>query len=377
MAATVDTSTNAYASAYGFQRKCFHAAGLFWAFYSDGTNAGWEFSADGTTWTGAFTSIGACIYGQRFSVWFDGTYIHYIRWDGAAQNMYYRRGTPVNDGSINWCAVQQTAYEGGIMDEYLYPCITVDTNGYAWIGALYYDGDSRPFVLKNANNDGTWTTDFAYELSAVDDTLWKVCPVSLTDGKVYVIYCRSSQLPLGNLWNGATWAGEENNLADFNIEDGYGFSAVAKADDIEFVYNRDVTYQIRHNTRVWGVGWDAADVLVQDAVTDSCDPALSIDPSANELYCFWTHVTSDHVYYKKYSSGSWGGLVDWIDESTDDIQYDYLISSFYTVYGSYIGLIYVTKTGSPYNVKFAYLSFMAPPTVTTQDATGIGKGAPP
>ncbi|GAI92603.1 unnamed protein product, partial [marine sediment metagenome] len=35
--ATVDTSTNQYATAYGYMRKSFYAAGLFWAWYSNGT----------------------------------------------------------------------------------------------------------------------------------------------------------------------------------------------------------------------------------------------------------------------------------------------------------------------------------------------------
>jgi len=96
--ATVATNTTRHAVNYGFQRKGFYAAGRFWAFYSDGTNAGWKTSADGTTWTGAFTSIAACIYGTHFSVWFDGTYVHYARYK--TNDLFYRRGTPVDDGTI-------------------------------------------------------------------------------------------------------------------------------------------------------------------------------------------------------------------------------------------------------------------------------------
>lgn len=367
--ATVDTSTNYYATAYGYQRKSFHAEGLFWAFYSNGTNAGWEFSADGTTWEGAFTNIGACMGGRFFSVWFDGTYVHYVRIDYAGTwDTYYRRGTPVNDGSINWSIVEQIVHDGDVTENYQYICIAVDTNGYAWIGARYFDGLFHPVVLKNDNNDGTWALDFAYELSAVSNAYWRVCPVPLTDGKVYVIYCRNSQLSLGQLYDGDWDAGEENDLADFNIENGYGFSAVALGDNVHFVYNRDVTYQVRHNKRVWGVGWDVADVLVQDAVKSVTGPALSADPSTGDLYCFWTHIDTDHVYLRQYTSGVWQGLVDWIDESTDDIITDSLISSYYMDYGEYIGLLYITELGSPYKVRFTFLDF-SPRSYTSKATT--------
>lgn len=372
MASTVGTSTTDHAVRDGYMRKGFYAEGLFWAFYSDGTNAGWEFSADGITWTGVFTNIGACVEGSHFSVWFDGIFVHYVRFDN--HDLFYRRGTPVNDGTITWDpAGEQTVYDGSIGDEYTFPCIAVDSNGYAWIGALRtFGGNDTPYVLKNANNDGTWADDagFPHELSAVDDSSWSVCPVPLTSGRAYVIYCRDSNPPLGILYD-AGWDVEESDLADYSIESGYNFSAVAYGDNVHFVYNRYITNQIRHNERVWGVGWNAADVLVQDAVTEECTPALSIDPSTGDLYCFWTDYNTSHVYYKKYSGGSWDvGATDWIDESTDGIKFDWLISSFYMDYGGYVGLLYVTKTASPYNVRFAFLT-MAPPVGWTGTISGV------
>ena len=356
MAATVSTSTQAGAITIAFQRKVFYAEGLFWAFFSNGVNAGWEFSSDGTTWTGAFTSIGACAGGDRFSVWVDDTYIHYARLN--PRDLFYRRGILVNDGTITWSAVEQTVDVGIATDHYDFPCITVDTNGYAWIGVMHDqpDDDDLPVVLKNANTDGTWSLDFAYELSAIDDLTWRVAPIALTAGKVYVVYCYASAAPLGKLYN-AGWGAEENTLADHNIERGDAFSAVAIEDNVHFIYNRDTTNQIRHNERVWGVGWNVADVLVQDAVTATTTATLSADPSEGDLYCFWALSTTDHVYYKQYTGGAWdGAATDWVDETADDIQYDSQVSSFYSDYGSYVGLLYVTKTGSPYNVRFAFLT---------------------
>ena len=351
---TVNTANSHNAVMYGYMRTQFYTEGLFWAFYVNGGNAGWETSADGIDWSGSFTVIALCGAGYDFSIWFDEAtgFVHYTR--TRTLDVYYGRGTPLSNGTINWSA-EQMAYEGAFDDEYYYPCISVDTNGYAWIGALNRNGTIRAHVLKNANNDGTWAQDFIYELSTVDDTQWNICPIPLTDGKVYVIYCRDTQLPLGQLWDGDWDAGEENDLADFNIENGFQFSAVAIGDNIHFVYNRDSTNQIRHNERVWGVGWDVADVLVQDTTTSTCGPVLSIDTSTDDLYCFWTSTVADHAYYKQYTGAAWDSIVDWIDEEADDIQYDYTISSSYMDYDGVIGLMYVTKLGSPYNVKFDYL----------------------
>ncbi len=378
--ATVATGTDDELVNYPFQRKGFYAAGLFWAFYGDGsTNAVYEHSHDGITWDEEPIIIGPCKlgYGHNFSVWFDGTYVHYARTNN--YDLFYRRGTPENDGTITWSAVEQTLYDGVIFDEYIFPCICVDTNGYAWIGVRIEDTApwDRPYILKNANLDGTWADDvgagFPYELSAVDDYTWKVAPVPLTDGKVYVVYCRDAQAPLGKLYD-AGWGAEESDLADYGIEESRPFSAVALGDNVHFVYNRDATYQIRYNKRIAG-SWGANDVLVQDSVTFSTGPALSADLSTGTLYCFWTDAGSGHVYYKKYSAGSWDvDPTDWIDESTDEIMYDWNITSYYQDYGGYIGVLYVTKLATPWNVRFALaLSPPVPTDVTVEYILKFGE----
>lgn len=364
--ATVGTSTRDDAVMDPCMRKGFYAEGLFWVFYSNGTNAGWEFSNDGTTWVGAFTSIGACQRGYYFSIWFDGTHIHYVRYNN--RDLYYRRGTPVNDGTITWSAAEQLVYNGSINDEYNQPCIAVDTNGYAWIGVKHDkpDGDDFPVILKNANNDGTWAEHFAYELSAIDDTQWSVCPVPLTGGRVYVIYCQEYNPPRGNLYDGG-WGGEEADLADFNIGWHTAFSAVADGDDVHFIYYGNGQY--RYNKRTFGVGWGATDVLIQASAPFQSHATLSINTATGALYCFWATSTTDHVYYKKYSDGAWGGLVDWIDESIDDIPWNWLISSLRRDYGGYIGVLYITKNASPYNVRLALLTMPIPP--TTSKISGV------
>jgi len=71
----VGTSTTG-AVPYPHQRKTFYANGRFWVFYSDGRNMVYRTSTDGSTWSSA-TTVRAAINGSLFSVWFDGTYLHY------------------------------------------------------------------------------------------------------------------------------------------------------------------------------------------------------------------------------------------------------------------------------------------------------------
>jgi len=374
----VGTTTAPSTVAYPFQRKGFYVAGRYWAFYSDGTNAVYKSTTDPANWSGEATSIGACEYGDFVSVWFDGTYIHYARF--YTYDLFYRRGIPESDGSITWSTDEQTVYDGSSSTNYYFPCITVDSEGYAWIAVRYYDGTNKtPYVLKNANNDGTWSTDFATQLNVTASNYWRVAVIPLTLGKVYVIYCYDGDSLRGRLYNSG-WGGEETDLADYNIQYAYLFSAVADGDDVHLVYNRQTTYQIRYNKRTYGMGWGGSDVLVQSTVYFSTGPALSINTVTGDLYCFWTQTNTDHIYYKKCISGIWDtNPTDWIDESIDEIKLDYYHSCYYQNYGSDIGLLYTTKLESPYNVRFDFLTVipMDPPTVATQDATGIGKGIPP
>jgi hypothetical protein len=360
-ASTVGTSTDNWAVSFTFQRKAFYANGRFWVFYSNGTNMVYRTSTDGLTWSDAIT-IGACIEGAFFSVWFDGTYVHYARY--YSNDLFYRRGIPNSDGTIDWGGVaEQTVYDGTLTSYYDTPSIAVDSGGHAWIGARYYNGTNYyPYVFKNANINGTWSTalGFPYQLSTTAGNSY-VQPVPLTNLKVYVIYTRSGALSKGQLYDGTSWGSEESDLADYNIQAPELFSAVNEGDNVHFVYIRQTTYQIRYNKRTYGVGWGVNDALVQDAMAFYSAPALSIDAYGN-LYCFWVKKDTDHVYYKKCVSGTWDtDPTDWINEATDGIPYDYVLSSFYQTQNNYIGVLYLTKTASPYNVRFDFLIITAPP----------------
>jgi len=360
---TIGTSTATAATQYVYQRKTFYTNGRFWAFYSNGTNIVYRTSADGSTWTSE-TIIGSGDVGLYFATVFDGTYLHYARGSWGT-TMYYRRGTPNSDGTITWSAAEQTVVtqsEAGFI-----PSIAVDSGGYAWIGYRKYDGTSYyPSVTKNAKNDGTWTTasGFPYQLSATANSAWRVLVVPLTSLKMYILYAVGYDTIKGRLYDGGMGSGEVATTS--NVISGQGLCAVNQGDDVHLVFTKSVSpYPILHVVRTYGVGW-GSEVTVQSSVTTSSFPVLSINLGNSDLYCFWAgSPTANHIYYKKRTASDWDASpTDWIDESTDVLTGNDRLTTFYRDYGSYIGLIYMTKTASPYNVKFAFLTLAVVKEVT-------------
>lgn len=116
------------------QRKSFYASGRHWVFYGDGKNMVYKTSRDAENWSGA-TTVRPCVQGYYFSVWFDGTCVHYAAYPGTSGSpLVYRRGIPESSGSITWSAPEQTVVPGKLGNQYKFPFVAVDSYGYPWIG---------------------------------------------------------------------------------------------------------------------------------------------------------------------------------------------------------------------------------------------------
>jgi hypothetical protein len=112
--------------------------------------------------------------------------------------------------------------------------------------------------------------------------------------------------------------------------------------------------------------------VVQASATSTSSPIISIDTN-NKLYVFWSgSPTANHIYYKKCVSGTWDSSpTDWVDESTDSLTANNLLTCFYKAYNNYIGIVYMTKTASPYNVKFAFIQTVIPAGVSRFIGDGL------
>jgi len=362
-ASTVGTSTSNIATFYPFQRKSFYANGRFWTFYSDGTNIVYRTSTDGITWSAA-TTVRAATAGTDFSVWFDGTYLHYAY--ASTSSIYYRRGTPNTDGTITWSADEQVV--STTTNKAYFPFVSVDSDGYVWIGYTepITAPNDLPWVIKSGNNDGTWGTTpagFPYQLNATYDPSWHVSIIPLTNGKMLAVYAYSSTVRVRR-WNGSSWGTEKATTSSC-----YLYSAVAQGDDVHIVFINATTYDILHVIYTYSTDSLSAEHTVISA-TGSSYPVLSIDNN-NKLYCFWatkttgtpSGATANHIYYQTSEDGgsTWSAMTDWIDESTEVLTYANRLICFYKDYGDKIGLMYMTKTAYPYNIRFDFLTVAVPP----------------
>ncbi|MGQ9514694.1 MAG: hypothetical protein ACUVTL_06565, partial [Thermoproteota archaeon] len=347
---TIGTSTTNRAVSDPYQRKIFYANNRFWVFYSDGANMVFRTSIDGSTWSSA-TTVRACYDGEKFSIWFDGTYFHYAycpETSGAA--IYYRRGQP-NGGTIIW-STETIAVAGTSGTTYYAPSIAVDSNGYPWIGYRFVKGTSpkRPYVTKSSKNDGSWMTQygFPYDLSGWDAAAWVVAPIPLSSGNMFVIYTSFGHYIRGKRWTGS-WGREVRTVN--GISSNY-FSAVAEGDDVHlaFLSNTTILYtKYSYSTNSWGT-----EVKIKSSVTKTSAPILSYDPYSGYVFCFW--LASNHIYYRKSFSGFWiSPTIDWITES-DGITDNDRLTGFYKASNEYVSLVYLTKTSKPYNVRFVSLS---------------------
>ena len=318
----------------------------------DGTNVVYRTSTDGSSWSSSTTLFSQ----QDFSTCFDGTYVHYARCDGGyGSAMYYRRGTPNSDGTITWSAAEQTAFSESNL-KYTDMSIAVDSSGYPWIAYVKYDNSAHDWneAKKSSKNDGTWVTqDSATFSSYCVYDVWKCSIVALTGQKMYLLRFLDSGASAGYLWDGSSWGGSESIGMG---TDGYPrlHSAIADGDNVHVVAVNWAS-EIIYNKRTYGSGWGTA-VTVQSSVTFSTGPVLSLNSDNGDLYCFWAgSPTANHIYYKKRngSTGNWDSSpTDWIDETTNGLTASDRLTGFYKSYGGKIGLAYMTKTSSPFNVRF-------------------------
>jgi hypothetical protein len=316
------------------------------------------------------------MYGYSFSVWFDGTYVYYAY--ANASPIYYRRGTPNSDGTITWSAAEQTV--STTYNKAYHPFVSVDSDGYAWIGYMDYDGSYYyPYVIKSGNNDGTWgiTPDgFPHQLSTIQSNLgvwWRVSVIPLTLGKVVAFYAYMTSKIYAKPWDGSAWGLEEETASTVYI--GYEHCAVAEPQRnfVHLVFRKrlanDIVY-VKYTFPTESGGFSEETTLQTDVVATTI-PVISIGAVTDisipaplgicDLYVFWAgSPTANHVYYRKFNlwTDTWEPAVDWIDESVEGLATNVSLTSFYETRGNHLGLAYLTKTTSPYNVRFAYLTIV-------------------
>jgi len=328
---------------HGWQRQTFYANGRYWLMYG-GVYCS---TLDGKNWTSPTSFETGIGDNHEFSCYFDGTYIHWVHGEYELNtNMTYQRGTPLANGTITWATKQEVLAAGGSAFAYRNPSITVDSNGYPWIGYTYFNNSAplghkdTPYAITSSTNDGTWTTKsgFPYLTTTASDNQVYVDMLAMQSGEVMALTMtiQPSWIGRSKIWNGADWEAEKS-IPDFNLNDGDQHSAVSNGTDVFLVVcssGDDLLYW-RWN----GTEWGDKEELYANIVANDC-PTLSIDLATGRLYTIFSNTS--HTMVSMWN-GSWNKLnYTWLSEIPNTPRY---VSSFDRSMNGDIGYTY-TITGN-------------------------------
>jgi hypothetical protein len=345
-------SSNATYEATGYtnQRKCFYAASRHWVFYADGGNLVYQCSTDGWGWTNP-TKVheGNINSGSRFSIYYDGTFLHCVV--GPENNgLYYRMGTPNQDGSIAWADSEQQVLSSETTCNK--PIISVDAEGHPWIG--YYLLHS--FVAKSALSNGTWqnASDFPCDIG-VD--CYDVAPIPLSNGNMYVIYSYLGQQAKARLYDG-TW-GDQQTITDYAVQYCETLSWATEGNNIHLAYLRAGVGEIRYKKYSQG-GWTTEE-SVQGNAENASSPSITLSGSTPVV--FWGN--NNTIAYRSKINETWSNQVilwDGVNLETETI------NAFESADSGYIGLCWTNGTHNTHQVRYSFITeTTANPSVLSPD----------
>ena len=352
------TTSNGWAVNYVWQPKLFYEPNvkLLIVFYSNGTSIVYQTSVDGITWSTAIVLKADGVVGHRIGLAFDGTNFHYAyNRSGDGDDTLYRRFTLGATGALTYAAAEQTALAVAPGTSVLYPSIIVDSSGYPYISHVLFT-NSYPntpwsgYITKASTNDGTWTTaaGFPYIYATNYSAKYPTASMAaLTDGTVYIAYCRDdTNYIYGRLWN-SSWSAEEQITIETTADNQPHL--VADGTNIHLVTFYTTPTKLVYRKRIAGF-WGTETATEMANITGHHSITLT---GPDKLILSYINATSDHVYYTEIINGVIGAEVDWVDESSDTAPSWININGLITSSGYYkTAVVYSTGAGSPYNIKF-------------------------
>ena len=364
---TFGKSSSPFPTTYNHQRKTFFAHRFHFVFFTTGGKMVYYSKCDPRKqivvgWKQQVLKNGQ-ISGHQFSIWWDGTYVHYtlVFYTDTVSVLYYRRGTISTE--TPWRIDWESERTVSMADEntlFSIPYVAIDSNGYPWIGytdSTFENGAwwDYPYVIKASAKDGSsWNE--PVQLST--QQYYDVSVLPLTNGKVYVTYIKDGYPVKGRLWNGYSFEAEET-VSTSAISRIYNrYSAVADGDDVHLVFGVKDTYDIKHVKRTYGVGW-GSEVTIQSAQSDRSCPCIALGPagSSTKLVVFWIH--DDTVYMKKYVDGTWDETpsTPFGTNFTGASEGGFNLVCFYQAWDRRVGVVWRQGARAPYEVKYAHYVF--------------------
>lgn len=157
---TITTTSCSSPIRFNNQRKTFFSCGWQFVFYSNGSDmlyraveCHWDLLMRSPQVVRKGNDTSMVSDGSQFSICWDGTYVHYALFlpDPSGGKLFYRRGIPYPNATIIW-EDEQTVGLFVAEGLQIVPVITVDSNGYPWIGIRF---SHSVLVFKASVKDGS------------------------------------------------------------------------------------------------------------------------------------------------------------------------------------------------------------------------------
>jgi hypothetical protein len=367
-------------------RSGFFAVGREWLF--DESLTVWRFRSrlPGGTWEAPTTLFiyNPAVIGAMTDVFFDGTYVHYIRnvriWPPNYFGLRYRRGLPNANGTIAWQPEQTVRPDTEKISDF---SLAVDSNGCPWIG--YMDAAVEtwgyPTVIRSSTNNGTWVTPPGYPFQFLAQNNWAVTLLPQTEGKMYAIVYQETggESPvLGYAYDGNTWGPQEtvaSTLLKNNFTGGTWcpVSHVSVGDELHFVsHATDDTMRYVKYDGSWG-----AEQVIASGLNPLVTPALT-KWDDDTLHLVW--IAGTGIYLTIQEDGVWGSPV--LLRTDQGISPARIINlqSWYEQGNDTNGVMYLTGAGPKYfDLVHLTYTLVPPPTPTpspTPNPTPIPTATP-
>lgn len=351
----VDVTVDSESLSSSLQKKGFYAEQMFWAFYSDKLGIQYK-TRNGQVWSEKRELI-SCIGGQGyyFSLAYNGSHFSYV-FGSFLENtgLRYRVGVPTSEGLVDWVAPEQLVVAPAVRVSCRVPSIALDSDNKPFISYLRYNHTSptgTPYVTSSFESNGTWVTasEYPLQLTTVENNMWRTQMVNMSNGRMYAFYAMDFQTVKGRLYNGTDWSPEEECTTS-TVQQRNAYSAVCVDDTVHLVFlKQPPPYDLVYTNRT-SSGW-GNETTVQTAVTYQSFPLLT-----QGLHVFWTDSpTEDCIFYKKFSSGVWGNLTLFSDESESGLlRVSGIATGMPTIYSHGI-LFMVNDSATSWKIKHGVL----------------------
>ena len=356
-AITVGTSNTGSATAYSFERKLLYSQGLWWLFYSNGSDIVYRTSSDGMNWSVSSVLVSVAPgsdSGFSFSLWLQGSTLYYVLATDSTQNG--QQGFDWGSGTLNsfgyiFATVHTVSTTNQLTSNY--DSITVDSSGNVWV-AINTNNSGTHALEVWERKSGTWYQEnFINQVPA--DTSPVLLPLTSGIALIYGTGASTGTVSITTTTNGASWSPQISPPSNYAFFDS---SAIFVGNTIYFVGLASSSAGATSGSLdFWSYSFGAASTSIETALVPEVNSWMASISQVNGTFIvFYGEGNDVYQVVSMDQGGSWGPA-QLLSNSESSIAG--LTSAQYSP-----GVIWTSATGSPFTVRF-----LSPSTVVVSSTT--------